>query len=113
MKTSKAYFNRFVKEFIRRQELLGLTQYRTLFSYENIGKKNAAQIRTNFMAKTADVYLNTEKRSSEGPEADAKHEALHLLLSRLCILAEERHIMDTDIPEEEEAIVQRLEKVWK
>ena len=115
MKISKAYFERFKKEFLRWQQLLGLTQYNVAFSQEKLDD-SYAQIKIQEMDKVADVILTTElgNRSSEadrGPESHAKHEALHLLTHRMHWLGRTRYIESQDLDEEWEAIVVRLEKV--
>jgi hypothetical protein len=118
MRTSKAYFNRFKKEFLRWQKELGLTQYSIAFYHEKLEKGEYAKISINENGKTADVFLNTELdgrtlEADEGPESNAKHEAIHLLLNRLCWLGDSRYIESSAITEEWEALVVRLEKVLK
>lgn len=114
-KISQAYFNRFKKSFVEWQERLGLTQYSVAFFHEKLGNVYA-QIKVDEMAKVADVFLNTEIgvrsfEADEGAEANAKHEALHLLTHRFHWLGRARYIATTDLEEECEAIVVRLEKV--
>jgi len=87
MRTSKAYFNRFKKEFVRWQQLLGLTQYRIDFFHEKL-EHSYAQITVRQLEKAARVSLSTEISEDsaavdEGPESSARHEVLHLLLDRL------------------------------
>jgi len=115
MKVSKAYFERFKKEFLYWQKELGLTQYNVSFFQERLDKEYA-KITINEMAKTVDVYLGTELKgrslkSYEGPESNAKHEAIHMLLHRLIFLGERRYIGSIDLDEEWESVVVRLEKV--
>lgn len=117
MKTSKAYFKRFKKEFLRWRDALGLTQYRIDFFHEKLDCLYAG-ITVWEKDKTARVSLNTEfsKESfkiDEGPEAHARHEAIHLLIHRLSWLGGCRYITDDDLWEECEAVVVRLEKVLK
>ena len=117
MKTSKSYFNRFKKEFLRWQQLLGLTQYSVKFFHEKLDGAYA-QVEVREKGKVADVFLATDldRRSAEvdsGPESHAKHEVIHLLLHRLVWLGQARYIETTDLEEEWEAIVVRLEKVLK
>ena len=119
MKTSKAYFNRFKKEFVRWQRLLGLTQYRVDFYHEQFRDGDGsyyAKIEVFEQDKVASVSLSTEIKRPEldiGPESHARHEVLHLLLHRLMWLGEGRFIDRSDISEETEAVVVRLEKVLK
>lgn len=115
MKTSKAYFGRFKKEFLRWQQLLGLTQYRIDFFHEKLDNLFAGMTVWE-KDKIARVSLATEisKDSTNidpGPEEHAKHEAIHLLIHRLSWLGGCRYIKDDELAEEAEAIVVRLEKV--
>ena len=117
MKISKAYFERFKKEFLYWQKELGLTQYRTDLFQEKLDYLYAG-ITIYEKEKAARVSLNTEIRKDSfkidsGPEAHALHEALHLLIYRLSWLGGARYITDDDLDEECEAIVVRLEKVIK
>ncbi len=118
MKTSKAYFERFKTEFLRWRDLLGLTQYTISFYKDKLEDEDYAQIKISESKKWADVILNAEIKGStltadEGPEAHAKHEVLHLLLNRMVWLGSARYIESSDLNEEWEAIVTRLEKVLK
>jgi len=115
MKTSKKYFERFKAEFLRWQKELGLTQYRESFAHKNLDKA-FAQLYTQQIDKLFVAYLNTNIEGDmpdDGPEAHARHEALHLLLSRLVWLGSSRYIAESELDEEAEAIVVRLEKVLK
>ncbi len=115
MKTSKKYFERFKTEFLRWQQLFGLTQYRIDFFHEKLNCRYAEM--TIWEAeKAAKVTLSTEISKSsvmvdEGPEAHAKHEVIHLLINRLSWLGSCRYITDDDLGEECEAVVTRLGKV--
>ncbi len=115
MKVSKAYFDRFKKAFTYWQERLGLTQYRVSFTHK-YHPDDYAEITIQQLGKCATVLLTTELTgpsadSKLSPEDHAKHEAIHLLLSRLTWLGMSRYIEQQDLAEEEEAIVVRLEKV--
>ena len=115
MKTSKAYFNRFKTEFLRWQKELGLTQYRIVFCHEKL-EKDTSKILMGQMEKYAKVSLSTELSKTEfdeGPESHAKHEAIHLLISRLAWLGDCRYLEQHDLDEECEAVVVRLDKVLK
>lgn len=117
MKISKAYFTRFKKAFLYWQNELGLMQYSVRFFQEKLDDEYA-KIVIDELHKMADVFLGTELigRSlevDEGPEKNAKHEAIHLLTHRLHWLGASRYIATTDLDEEWEAIVVRLEKVLK
>lgn len=117
MKTSKAYFNRFKKEFLYWQEKLGLTQYSVKFFHEKL-EDVYAEIKIGEREKVACVYLTKELfgrdiTSNEGPEDHAKHEAIHLLLHRIGWLGEQRWTSSDEIHDEAEAVTVRLEKVLK
>ena len=117
MKTSKAYFEKFIAEFLRWRDLFGLTQYRVDFFHEKLDG-NYAEISASEMEKAVRISLTTEiskdsAKVDDGPEKHAKHEAIHLLLHRLRWLGDCRYIESTDLNEEWEAIVVRLEKVLK
>ena len=110
MKTTKADFNLFKKAFIAWQYKLGLTQYDAYFEHVFL-KGLYAQIYIDQMGKSCTVRLNKEAGPVYSPKDHAKHEAIHLLLSRLSWLAQARYIENHDIEEEEESLVRRLEKV--
>ena len=113
MKTSKAYFEKFKAEFLRWRDVFGLTQYRIDFILKEM-KDDYACIQIWEKEKIATVMLTTvikNKQLDSGPEAHAKHEAIHLLIHRLGWLGGSRYITDDELDEEAEAIVTRLEKV--
>jgi len=113
MKTTKADFKLFKETFLMWQQRLGLTQYDTYFQHMELDGKYA-EICIDHLGKVATVRLNIDS-ANEGPQMDvrihARHEAIHLLLSRLSWLGQARYIETQDLEEEEEAIVRRLEKV--
>lgn len=115
VKISKQYFERFKKAFVEWQYKLGLTQYRIDFFHEYL-EKSYSEIYVNEEEKTVRVSLtkklNSDSvKSDEGPEKHAQHEALHLLLHRLLWLGQSRYIERTDLHEEWETLVRRLQKV--
>ena len=115
MKVSKAYFERFKAEFLRWRDLLGLKQYRVTF-YQEKTEDAYASLFTHEKSKIANVTLTSvivNPKVDEGPEAHAKHEAIHLLISRLAWLGECRFVQEDELDEEAEAVVTRLEKVLK
>lgn len=114
-KISKAYFNEFVASFVGWQEEFGLTQYDVNFFHEYL-KDGYAEIHIFEKDKMANVFLTTKIEGNSikadgGPQTHAKHEAIHLLLNRLRWLGEARYIEQSDLGEEWEALVRRLEKV--
>ena len=114
-KISKAYFKRFCASFKEWQSKFGLTQYDVSFYHQELDNQ-VAKIRIIESGKIACVYLTTELCDEDlvcddGSEVHAKHEVIHLLLHRLLWLGESRYIERTDLEEEWEALVRRLEKV--
>jgi len=113
MKTTKADFRLFKETFLMWQQRLGLTQYDVVFQHVEIDGRYA-EITIQQLGKLATVRLNSDT-GNEYLETDvrthAKHEAMHLLLSRLAWLGQTRYLENHDLEEEEEAIVRRLEKV--
>ena len=113
MRVTQKYFEDFKKEFTKWQQKFGLTQYEVHF-HRNTEKNFAAQIEVNEMAKMAEVGLAKSMSRddiTDGPECQAKHEAIHLLLHRMKWLGQTRYIESQDLQEEWEASVRRLEKV--
>ena len=117
MKIPKTHSERFKKEFNRWVTLFGLTQYRVVFYFEK-DKEAYASIDVNEEGKLALVYFTNEIHNqnkndyrNNPPETHAKHEAIHLLTHRLRWLGGCRYIHSTELNEEYEAVVTRLEKV--
>jgi hypothetical protein len=120
MKVSKQYFERFKKECLRLQHELGLTQYRLDFYQKKLKDRDGttyyAQANIFENDKIAEIFLTMEIKNpeiDEGPESHARHEMTHLLIHRLQWLAKSRFIERSDVDEEVEAIVIRLDKVLK
>ena len=115
MKTTKKDFKRFCSEFLRWVELFGLKDYRLLFHHKQL-EDSFAEIHRDDPGKIVDIYFSKEipEISVSGyisPEHHAKHEAIHLLLSRLGYLADRRYLNYADVKEEQERIVRILEKI--
>lgn len=75
----------------------------------------AAEIQIQHSRKRATVYLcefhNEQKEFY--PKKHAKHEAVHLFLSRLSSLANTRFLLEREIDDAEEGMVRVLERVLK
>lgn len=115
MKVTKADFERFKKEFMRLVDVLGLKGYRYVF-YQKRLNNSYATLDINENGKSVCANLTNEIPKSEGqgwisPEAQAKHEAIHLLIFRLEYLGMQRYITPVEFDEGAEAIVRVLEKV--
>ena len=112
MKTSKASFNRFKAEFLRWVDLFGLKDYRVYFALKKLD--SIAHISIDEGGKVVNVTLAnelTKEDAQESIESHAKHEVLHLLLNRLVWIGSCRYISDSELQDEWERLVIRLEKV--
>lgn len=114
-KTTEAQFNRFKKEFNRWIEKFGLKGYHVYFFHKALDG-NYAEVKVNETGKVATVTYGLELdgvdyQCSEGPESDAKHEALHLLLHRIGFLGTQRWTASDEIHDEAEKLVTILEKI--
>ena len=111
MKTTKAMFNRFKKEFNRLIPILNIAGYKYYFRHEN--NDNYAEIFINEMGKCVTVIygLNPHDVDATTPESNAKHEAIHVLLHRLGYLGEQRYTASSEIEDETEKLVVILEKI--
>lgn len=112
MRKSSNDFEIFKREFERYHKLLGLTGWQIFFEYEPISDK-FAQLKYVVGDGCATVTLNSQIPSNLAPhkdvKRDAKHEALHLLLSRLAWYANQRCVTQEALDEAEEEIVVKLE----
>ena len=106
----------FQKTFKEYQQKFGLTGYKVYFKYEPLEKAYAS-----IMCEQGDLVA-TVRLNSELPEkhklhkdikGSAKHEALHLLLMRLEILAKYRYANSDEIYEAAEELVHKLEELIK
>ncbi len=102
-------FKDFQKYFKAYQKRFGLSGYKVYFFYENI--EGFADISVDHQHRVATVRLDKSKRHTECRSIvqSAKHEALHLLISRLEHLARERYVCEDEIGEACEEIVFKLE----
>ena len=112
-KTNKD-FEVFKREFEKYRKLLGLNGWQIFYEYKSIEDK-FAQIKYILGDGCATVTLNNELPPNlsqhKDIERDAKHEVLHLLLSRLVWYANQRCITQEALDEAEEEIVIKLEGV--
>ena len=107
-------FERFKAEFDRLTKLFGLMQYKVYFEQKYL-ESSFGLISINEVGKIASVYLTTKLEDENinswgGPEDTAKHEALHLLTSRLQWLGTLRETTEDQLGEEWEALVRVLER---
>jgi len=112
--TTKAMFNRFKKEFNRLIPILGINGYKFYFEHRDLpGSFAEVHINQAGHAVTVVYGLNIEEGDYPGvtPEENAKHEAIHVLISRLGYLGEGRYIGSSEIDDEQERLVRILEKI--
>ena len=111
--TTKAMFNRFKKEFNRLIPILGINGYKFYFFHQTL-EHSYAEVQINLKGYFVNVYYSVEVEDDDPdvtPEENAKHEAIHVLLSRLGYLGEERYIGSSEIDDEQERLVRVLEKI--
>lgn len=108
-------FITFKEEFTRYQELFGLEGYRVYFKYEPSEDNSFADITANQEDMSAVVKLNSKLSDINSPHKDiklsAKHEAIHLLISRLELNGKYRFVSAGELYESAEELVHRLEKL--
>jgi len=107
-------FALFQKEFKKWQRLFGLTGYKVYFKYESIDS-SFADIEINQGEMVAIVRLNSKlpdrDKSYKDIKRSAKHEAIHLLVSRLEKNGRYRYTSEVEICEATEELVFRLENL--
>jgi len=107
-----ADFELFQSEFKRWQKVFGLTGYKVYFKYEP-EEGYFATLSVDQGNMVATVTLNSELPDKDKPFKDikrtAKHEAIHLLVSRLEQNGRYRHASSGEIYEATEELVNRLE----
>ena len=109
-------FKLFTEEFKKWQAKFGLNGWRAYYRYMPIDGLYA-RMSPNLISMTVSVDLNSrlpeESELFKDVKRSAKHEAIHLLLSRLEIYARNRYTNDTDITEAVEELVIKLEGLIK
>ena len=105
-------FEIFKREFERCQKAFGLNGYKVYFQHKPLSD-SFAEIYTGMCDQTATVTLNSslpaENQPFKNPRSHAKHEALHLLVSRLENCGRRRYVCSDEIREATEELVRRLE----
>ena len=111
MKTTAKQFKEFKEEFKKWQGVFGLGGYQAYFKLCEL-EDSFATLSYTPGQMVVTVSLNNEVTGDDAlffdPKKSAKHEAVHLLLARLSVLASERCISDNAIYEAEEEIVNKL-----
>ena len=105
-------FELFQSEFKKWQQKFGLTGYKVYFKHEEIDGA-FADITTDLNGMASTVRLNSKLPDKDKPQQDikmnARHEALHLLISRLEMNGKYRYASEGEINESAEELVRKLE----
>jgi len=113
-KRTEADFQKFQKVFTKYQHEFGMTGYKVYFKHEPI-EDAYASIYVNHDDHVATVRLDSsclpEDNKLRNVEASAKHEAIHLLISKLEYLATSRYCREDEIYQEVESIAHKLESL--
>ena len=114
IKTTQAQFEEFKAEFMKYVELFGLKDYQIYFEHKKL-EDSFADISVNCNACIATVVMAQEIpgecKFDFCPKESAKHEAIHLLLSRLYDIADCRYVQPEELKIEDERVVRILQKV--
>ena len=113
LKTTKKDFEKFKTEFLKWYKILNLQDYKIFFEHKD-DKDNYANIGIDQSGKIALVSYSTttdkNDKTPPTPEENAKHEAIHLFLSRLEFLASLRDYSKNNMYNLIEGKVRVLEK---
>jgi len=110
-KLPKSEFTEFKKWCDYYIELFGLKQYRIVYRFKKLNG-NYAQANIDDKGMIAVISLNSDLHDDYvSAKTHAKHEIIHLALSKLIFLGECRFVDSEEITDEEEMLVRRLEKV--
>lgn len=123
-KTTKADFSQFKTEALRLQEELGLMHYSLYFELKDLkcdreGDRIIAACDVSEIGKCAALALTDRYHTSFDSDNDlnpvglAQHEVFHLLTHKLIWLGKSRYLGSTDLEEETEATIVRLENFMK
>ena len=107
IKTTKAHLEKFKREFLKYQKLLGLTGWDVKFSSKEF-PNSLAQIHYVANDCVAEVFLNTTLPYGTNIKQTAKHEAIHLLLARYDFIASARYIGADELTQANEEITVKL-----
>lgn len=106
-------FELFQSEFKKWQQRFGLTEYMVYFCHKPLGDNIMAEVEFCDEELTVTVSLNSEldeeNKQIRDVRADAKHEALHLLVRKLAHCGMSRYVTGGDIHEATEGLVHKLE----
>jgi len=117
MKLSNKYLNIFKKECKKWIDILKLDNWEVYYDWQD-KEGTFASIYTDLSGYVATIFLTRDWEDlfdhiEEQIKRTAKHEVIHLLLSRLSDNARSRFIAEADLGESEEELVRKLEKIIK
>lgn len=119
MKTNKKHFNIFKSECEKWIEIFHLNGWGVSFIHQSHSQGTFATCYTSLTGMRSTIYLTDEwddeikKLTPEALKESAKHEIIHLLLSRLSDNGRARYIDENEYDEAEEELVRKLEKIIK
>lgn len=117
MKTTKKEFELFVSESKKWINKIELNNWSLYFSHKEIGENVYSEIRRDLDGYTATIYMNTEFEMTgidditQAIKDTAKHEIMHLLVSRLSLVGKNRFVSGDELYQAEEELVTKLEKL--
>ena len=107
-------FKLFQKYFTEYQQKFGLMGYKVYFKHEELDDA-FAEITMNSSGMVATVRLNNKLPDKDKPfkniRENAKHEAIHLMLSKVEYYGERRYIFPEEISEAIEELTRKLERL--
>ena len=111
-KTSKKHFELFKKEFLKCVDKWKIIGWKIYFEHREIEDDIIARVLRELSDKTVTIEFNLnyvdQNYSKERIVWTARHEAAHLLLGRIAVIAESRFVTDSELCEAEEEIVNLL-----
>lgn len=117
METTKEHLDLFKKECLRLQKKWGLTGWELYFFRSELDEENFAQLHADPCGRVVRADLALNWPASEIIEKEiknaAKHEMLHLIISRLDAIGRTRFVSETEADEAREEVVRILEKIVK
>jgi len=102
-------FKQFKNECLRLQKKWGLSSWKLYFRDMEL-KDCFASINTSIDGYVANVMYDSSQEMSN-PKENAKHEMIHLVLSRMSSLARSRDMREEELYSAEEEVVRILEKL--
>src|SRR4030042_5058234 len=108
METTKKQFQEFQEAFKKYQDIFGLHDWKVYFKHEEL-ENDFARIDSCHETCVATVTMSSNLSKQDyyqfDPKEHGKHDAIHLLISRISCLAQSRHVTLEEINCEDERIV--------